>query len=60
MRDEENLADPDGIGIGKLIGVDDSVDRYLIFSGDGGETLPGFDNVFVALGVAAASPVGTD
>ena len=60
MRDEENLADPDGVGVGKLVGVDDSVDRDFILPGDGGEALSGFDDVFIALRVSAAPPVGTD
>ena len=54
--DEENLADPDGVGIGEFVDLDDSVDRDLILPGDGGEALPGCDYVLVSLSIGVAPP----
>ena len=56
LRDEENLADPDGVGIGEFVDLDDSIDRDLILPGDGGEALPGCDHMLVSLGIGGIPP----
>jgi len=55
LGNEENLADPDGVGIGEFVDLNDSVDRDLILSGDGGEALPGCDYMLIPLSVGGIS-----